>query len=537
MKKNNESGQIIVILAVALVAILGITALAVDGSMIYQERRDDQSTADSTALSAVQTASTNATCATARTAAINQAILYASAQEGVALVNDSTSPNRVEATCNADNTKLTVKVVVTSNTPTTFAKMVSRNQLQTRVESTSQVTFGSATFANGNGLWATGTTCDANGGIWLSGTSKIFIKGGGAYSASCISERAATGGIFAESAPIIYSGKNGNGMRTLTVGSKTEYIGTPGTNGTNGLIFSNNTRAFLLAFTADVPPNTNPPDYRYQLSDGMIQSGISANPLFSETQWPTYQAVIPTLPTIPAMIAQTCSGLVDHGTPDLSWSATPRILTPGIYTKMDQGYTNLQLDPGVYCIKAGGSVKFNQLDVKANNTIFYFMGSGSFMVGNGLTTMTMNNSSIYLTNGDFDVSNGTFNAEPITIYIKQGSFYLRNGAYGATMRAPVCSDASCGVGPAIKGVLVYLDPANTGTFNIQNGNNTPHKLYGTIYAPNALATLDGATYTYSTDVQFIAKRIELSGSAGITLSTTAGNLYSTSGVGAVELIK
>ncbi|MRS03734.1 hypothetical protein EG832_11025, partial [bacterium] len=469
--KTKEKGQIIVVLAVALVAILGITALAVDGSMIYAERRNDQTTADSTALSAAQTASGSPTCATARTAAINQAITYASAQEGVALVNDSTSPNRVEATCNADNTKLTIKVVVTSGTPTTFAQMVSRDQLQTTVESLSQVTFGSTTFANGNGLWATGTTCDANGGIWLSGTSKVFIKGGGAYSASCISERAATGGIFAESGTIIYSGKTGNGMRTLTVGSKTEYIGTPGTTGTNGIIFSNNTRAFLLANTADVPPDTSSPNYKYQLSDGMIQSGLSANPLFSEAQWPTYQSTIPTLSTIPVMPTQPCTGLVDYGTPDLSYSATPRTLNPGIYTKMDQGYTNLVLNPGVYCIKAGGSLNFNQLNVTANNTIIYFMGAGSFNVGSGINTMTMNSSSIYLTNGNFDVSNGTFNANPITIYIKQGNFYLRNGAYGATMKAPTCSDSSCGVGPAIKGVLVYMDPANTGTFNILNGNS------------------------------------------------------------------
>ncbi len=531
MKKNSESGQIIVILAVALVAVLGITALAVDGSMIYAERREDQSTADSTALSAAQTASASSTCAIARTAAINQAIVYASAQEGVALVNDTTSPNRVEATCNADNTKLTVKVVVTSNAPTTFAKMVSRDQLTTTVESTSQLTFGSNIFASGDGFWATGTTCDANGGIWLSGTSKVFIKGGGVYSSSCISVRAAPGGIFTDGGPIHYTGSTGNGMRTLNLGSKTAYIGTPGTTGTNGLIFSNNTTSFMLANQLTVPATT------YQLSDGMIQPGLYANPLFSAAQWPTYQPTLSVLPTIPVMPTQPCTGLVDFGTPDLSWSATPRILNPGIYTKMDQGYTNLQLNPGVYCIKAGGTVKFNQLNVIANNTIFYFMGSGSFLVGNGINTMTMNASSIYLTNGNFDVSNGTFKAEPITIFIKQGSFFLRNGAYGATMRAPTCSDSSCGVGPAIKGVMLYMDAANTGTLNILNGNGSPHNLYGTIFAPNALAYIDGATNTYSTDVQFIAKRIELSGSAGITLRTTEGNLYTTGGAGSVELLK
>lgn len=269
----------------------------------------------------------------------------------------------------------------------------------------------------------------------------------------------------------------------------------------------------------------------------MIQPGLYANPVFSPSQWPVYTATVPTLSPIPAMVAQTCSGLPDYGTPDLGYSATTRVLNPGIYNYMDQGYTNLQLNPGVYCIRPGGSVTFQQLDVVANNTIFYFMGAGSFNVGGGLNTLTMNNSSIYLTNGNFDVSNGTFNAQNITIYLKQGSFFLRNGARGATMYAPTCGDSSCGVGPSIKGVLVHMDPTNTGTFNIQNGGNGAHKLYGTVYAPNALATLDGGTYTYSTNVQFIAKRISLSGSAGLTMNTSAGNLYSSGGAGSVELLK
>ena len=49
-KFRNERGQIIVILALAMVALIGFTALAVDGSLIYNARRQDQNTADSAAL-------------------------------------------------------------------------------------------------------------------------------------------------------------------------------------------------------------------------------------------------------------------------------------------------------------------------------------------------------------------------------------------------------------------------------------------------------------------------------------------------------
>ena len=49
-RKSQEKGQIIIILALGLVGILALTALALDGSRVYNERRLDQSTADSAAL-------------------------------------------------------------------------------------------------------------------------------------------------------------------------------------------------------------------------------------------------------------------------------------------------------------------------------------------------------------------------------------------------------------------------------------------------------------------------------------------------------
>lgn len=524
MKK--ESGQIIVVLAVALVAILGITALAVDGSMIYAERRNDQSISDSTALSAAQTASASPTCATARTAAINQAIAYASAQEGVILANDSISPNRVEATCNGDNTKLTIKVVVTSDTPTTFANMVSSNQLTTTVESTSQLAVGAvATFANGAGLWSTGTTCDANGGIWLSGTAKVLIAGGSAYSASCISVASSPSGIISDTAPIQYSGNTGSNVTTTYIGGQVLYLGKAGQSGSNGLMLANWQDAYVLYQQNNlVFPSSL---YQYQVNPAI-------NALIPQAQWPIYVPSVPTLAAPPVMVPPSCSGLTDYGTP----ASTSTTYNPGLYTSINVSpwAGDTTMNPGVYCIKANGNVALSQKNVTANNTIFYFLGAGSFNVGNGVQTVTMNNSSIYLTNGNFDVSNGTFNAANFTIFIKQGSFYLRNGAYGANMSAPNCTTSACGVGPAIKGVLLYMDPSNTGTYNIQNGNGT-HTLSGTMYCPNALAVFDGGTATKTNKFQLIAKRITMSGSASLTMDTNDGELYSTNSASTIELLK
>ena len=48
--KHTENGQAIVLLALAFVVMLGFTAIAVDGSMIYADRRLAQSASDSAAL-------------------------------------------------------------------------------------------------------------------------------------------------------------------------------------------------------------------------------------------------------------------------------------------------------------------------------------------------------------------------------------------------------------------------------------------------------------------------------------------------------
>ena len=264
----------------------------------------------------------------------------------------------------------------------------------------------------------------------------------------------------------------------------------------------------------------------------LFRSGPVPNASIPEAVWPQYIPLQDSPTFTEAMAEQSCTGLTDYGTPNSS------VVTynPGLYTSIAPGNVDVTMNAGVYCIKPGGSVTFTQKTVTANNTIIYFQGAGSFVVTSGINTVTMNNSSIYLTNGDFLVDQGTFNSSAITIYIKQGNFWLKNGAYGATMVAPNCDDSSCGVGPSIKGVLVYMDPANTGTFNILNGNGT-HHLTGTIYAPNALAVFDGGTNTNSMDIQLIAKRIALSGSAAITMDTDNGDLYSGSGSTSIELLK
>src|SRR5665648_110652 len=52
ISNSEESGQIVVLLAVSLLALLVVAALAVDGGMLYSERRFAQNAADSSSLGA-----------------------------------------------------------------------------------------------------------------------------------------------------------------------------------------------------------------------------------------------------------------------------------------------------------------------------------------------------------------------------------------------------------------------------------------------------------------------------------------------------
>ena len=54
--EHRESGQILIVMVLALVGLLGFTALAIDGSMVYSDRRYDQSASDSAALAGAQAA-------------------------------------------------------------------------------------------------------------------------------------------------------------------------------------------------------------------------------------------------------------------------------------------------------------------------------------------------------------------------------------------------------------------------------------------------------------------------------------------------
>jgi len=47
---NSERGQVLVIVALAMIGLIGITGLAIDGSMVLMDRRHAQNAADTASI-------------------------------------------------------------------------------------------------------------------------------------------------------------------------------------------------------------------------------------------------------------------------------------------------------------------------------------------------------------------------------------------------------------------------------------------------------------------------------------------------------
>lgn len=224
MREKREKGQIVIILAVAIVAIVGITALAVDGSMTYNERREDQSIADSVALAGAGNAAQSLKDKTiaesfcgkplgtlATKAALDGAYNFA---YNAYLGHDDKSleleknvagtENGILVACGRDNIGrfyLDVTVIITTNitasastsstpdpleTRSFFRQVFSNSDVRTSVASTARV-YPKQPFAWGNGLVTVSRECSNKvGGMTYEGGSNVLVKNAGILSYSCI---------------------------------------------------------------------------------------------------------------------------------------------------------------------------------------------------------------------------------------------------------------------------------------------------------------------------------------------------------------
>lgn len=425
--KKSESGQILILLAVGMVALLGFTALAIDGGMYFSDRRYSQNAADAAAFAGAHAAAlalenanifhTNMVCGSAGTQtalnAATHAAIARAASNGFIIANNLANQHGVNITCSGEyvggyfDKYLDVRVMVTSAIDTSFAHLFFKDRLKNTAESIVRLRPRS-NLAMGYAIASLGTVCANNqGGVVVSGSPVVTISGGGVFSTSCLE--------FA-----------GNKLRVNV---------NPPELGVNYMT--------ELKFV----PKTNDDDTRIQ------------PPPVKATR------------TLPNMVPPTpdCASLPNRG----SHSGSGTIL-PGRYSSISTSSSNhdLTLSPGLYCISNGLSAT-----------------GGGRLTGQGVT--------IFVSGGNFSVG----------------------GNVSVELSAPTTNNP-----PAMRGMLIYMPPTNTGAISLFGTSNSAY--LGTVYAPGASIRAGGNSAvnpTYQT--QFLARYVELQGNTNINLSFSPEQNY------------
>ncbi len=306
--RKSQSGQAFVIIVFMILGLFGFAALAIDGGMIYAERRRAQNAADAGALAA----------ALAKVQAVNLHVAAlqriesngytttwgpctppgydCSLGEGEKWEVQVTNPPRSGDYVGND---AYIQVLITSEVNTSFAHLVYEGNLLTTVTAVSRV-WPEQSLKPGHALYGA-TEHDCNG-IWFSGTGDTLITGGDVFSNSDASDVSCQSG-------------NQDGGGTISVGPP-HGINVVGTFDSGG------------SGSVDPPP----------------VEGVTPEEL--------------RIPPIP-----DCSGLLDRGEVKINAGET-RTIDPGRYESIWFGSgATVTMNSGMYCINGtkgftglGGSI-------------------------------------------------------------------------------------------------------------------------------------------------------------------------------------
>jgi hypothetical protein len=345
---KEESGQILIILTVGIVALLGFLALAIDGGMIYADRRYDQNAADASSFAGGGAAAmsmenqqiyhTTFDCSsTDLQNVMNEAKLVAinRAQSNLFTI-DSHIGNQhgVEIYCNVPTNPfaprfLDVHTMISSELQTAFAHLFYQGPVRNTVDATVRVVVGGDA-AFGNALATLSDRCDE--GIRFSGggnhTPSVHIKGSGAHSNSCVT-------------------RDGS-FKVVAEAGVTHFVSPNGYSGHG---------------------NT---------SQGWIRTSVSAT---TESVTPLAAKIPrPDFDEITAFCANTNYNYPDYSPPHPAY----REINPGTYTNIVvPPNQKLLMKPGLYCIKGD----------------FTFTRSTSELEGQGVTIVLLENASLKINSG------------------------------------------------------------------------------------------------------------------------------------------
>ena len=205
--RKSEKGQSVVLLALAFVALLGFTALAIDGGMVYADRRYAQNAADTASLAGGGAAAlrlenefvkeSSFSCASSKvakaaTAAVTDAI-YRAGDNGFTIDPEISDDHGVNVTCGVDNSGpysrhyLDVLVKIKMETRTAFAHFVYNGKLENKVEAVTRI-YPRTPLSYGNAIVSLNpAACSGqSNGANFHGDAIVDVTGGGVFSNGCL---------------------------------------------------------------------------------------------------------------------------------------------------------------------------------------------------------------------------------------------------------------------------------------------------------------------------------------------------------------
>ena len=236
-KIPRKNGQILVIFAIALVALLALAALTLDGGTIFVDRRYSQGVADTASLAGAGAAALSmdnshitystfscdpAVINQVLTDAYNAAQARAAANQVTNLDHDLSDSNGIETVC-VDNPAqfdkhIDVHTMITSKVNTSLIQLFFSGPINNTVNAVVRVR-PRTEFAYDRAVVSLGDHCGTNiGGVIFDGTSTVNILNGGVYSNSCITANG-TINVNVDTMGVGYVGnltENGNGSISPT---------------------------------------------------------------------------------------------------------------------------------------------------------------------------------------------------------------------------------------------------------------------------------------------------------------------------------
>jgi hypothetical protein len=179
LKQNKPQGQALIIIALALVGLIGIVGLVVDGGNAFLDRRNAQNAADAAALAA----------ALARIRGGQDMVTAAFASAAQNGYNNDVVTNSVELFSpprdgpHSDNVEY-IQIIITSHVDTYFARVVGRSKITNVVQAVARTKSSeNSQLLNGIAIasLAPSSNCGNQKSFWIHGDATLDVSGGGIF--------------------------------------------------------------------------------------------------------------------------------------------------------------------------------------------------------------------------------------------------------------------------------------------------------------------------------------------------------------------